>query len=420
MEGQLQEGRVALYSDRPEVLPLAPDADPAELIKRLRCVWQYSAPGDSSGGGGGGEGEAAPMLSAPTAAAPAGAAAVHEDAAWSLVLRAYAARIGTGSILLPVGGLGAVHRLAALSAGGHCLALVGDKAYAQEDELAGLRDPHVAVHGAVSFMANLHAARLHTLAAGGITLHTPFLDGFKVAALLLGGLQARGGRQRCTSHCTHVPCAPPLVQHSGSPPVRKHVSARPTPTASVAAPATPAELLDAAGTPLPPGAVAALPDTLLAWADAMDTFGPDNFVTLQVTGWLAAAAARLRGRVPPPLESSTTCRAAAALRTRRVQGRRRVAAACPRRRATRGVGCRRLPQIQGEHHRPQPVRLGAPRRRHGARRRADSRAALPAPAVQGRELRARARQHGAQTLRRRAGALLGEPAAVRRAPRCVS
>lgn len=84
-----------------------------------------------------------------------------------------------------------MRRLAALGTGGRCLALVGDKAYAQEDELAGLRDPHVAVHGSLSFMANLHASRLAVLASGGMSLHTPFFDGFKVAALLLGGLQVR-------------------------------------------------------------------------------------------------------------------------------------------------------------------------------------------------------------------------------------
>lgn len=247
VEGQLQEGRVSLYSDRAEVLPLPPAADPVDAIRRLKCTWHYSPPGE-------GEGSAPTPAVSPSLIGPAAAASpalVHEDAILSLVLRAYAARLGSGSVLLPVGGIGAVRRLAALGAGGRCLALVGDKAYAQEDELAGLRDPHVALHGSLSFMANLHASRLAVLASGGMSLHTPFFDGFKVAALLLGGLQ-----------------------HEAAGPGRK-VQPPPSP------PTTPADLLSVADSALPAGAVAALPDTLLAWADVMDSFGPDNFVTLQ-------------------------------------------------------------------------------------------------------------------------------------------
>ncbi len=67
--------------------------------------------------------------------------------------------------------------------------------YVHSDSLClqGLRDPHVAVHGSFSFMVrkpvlggthsrrrvsqvNLHAVRLYTLARGGISLHTPYLE----------------------------------------------------------------------------------------------------------------------------------------------------------------------------------------------------------------------------------------------------
>lgn len=42
-----------------------------------------------------------------------------------------------------------------------------------------------------------------------------------------------------------------------------------------------ASVLSANDVTLPPAALAACPDTLFAWADSMDTFGPDNFSTLQ-------------------------------------------------------------------------------------------------------------------------------------------
>ena len=40
-------------------------------------------------------------------------------------------------------------------------------------------------------------------------------------------------------------------------------------------------VIAAAEATLPPGALAAHPDMLLAWADTMDTFGPDTFSALQ-------------------------------------------------------------------------------------------------------------------------------------------
>ena len=41
------------------------------------------------------------------------------------------------------------------------------------------------------------------------------------------------------------------------------------------------DVLSAANTTLPPAALGTHRDMLLAWADAMDTFGPDNFSALQ-------------------------------------------------------------------------------------------------------------------------------------------
>ena len=91
----------------------------------------------------------------------------------------------------------------------------GDKAYGHEEELTGLRDPHVAVHGSFSFMVNFHAVKVYVTNRGGFSLHTPYQDGFKCSAFLVGF-----GEEE-------------------------------------------------------------LPELRYAWADCMETFGPDNFSTLQ-------------------------------------------------------------------------------------------------------------------------------------------
>ena len=48
----------------------------------------------------------------------------------------------------------------------------------------------MAVHGSFSFMTNFHAVRLYSLARGGFSLHTPFMEGFKCSAFLLDGASA--------------------------------------------------------------------------------------------------------------------------------------------------------------------------------------------------------------------------------------
>ena len=95
----------------------------------------------------------------------------------------------------------------------------------------------MAVHGSFSFMTNFHAVRLYTLARGGFSLHTPYMDGFKCSTFVLD---------------------------------------RPPPT-----PLTLEEVVAAADVTLPASALATHRDLLYEWADCMDTFGPDNFSVLQ-------------------------------------------------------------------------------------------------------------------------------------------
>ncbi len=70
---------------------------------------------------------------------------------------------------------------------GGCGGCAGDKAYGHEEELTGLRDPHVAVHGSFSFMVNFHAVKVYVSHRGGFSLSTPFLDGFKCRCVWCGG-----------------------------------------------------------------------------------------------------------------------------------------------------------------------------------------------------------------------------------------
>jgi hypothetical protein len=208
VEGQLQEALVSVLSDRAE-----PDAGDPDVIRRMRCTWDYRP--------------CTPEI--------------YKNAHLQAMLRAYLARLRNASVLVPIGGIGAMSNLAAL-AGGRVVLLAGDKAYNHEEELAGLRDPHVAVHGSFSFMVNFHAVRLYALARGGFSLHTPYLDGFKCSLFVLPG---------------------------------------PAPGASAAAAPSAADLLASADVTLPASALTAFPELTYAWADLMDTFGPDNFSTLQ-------------------------------------------------------------------------------------------------------------------------------------------
>jgi hypothetical protein len=223
VEGQLQVALAGLFSDRAETDPSHPD-----VIKRMRVAWDYR-----------------PVT--PEEAYP-------DDPALQTMLRVYVSRMPNASILVPIGGIRAMSRVGGLSRGQRVFALCGDKAYNHEEELIGLRDPHVAVHGSFSFMVNFHAVRLYTLARGGFSLHSPQLDGFKVSGFVVG-------------------CG------SGAPPSLA------VPLSAASVPAGPAalssELVASLSEVTVSGAALAFPALLCAWADVMDTFGPDNFSTLQ-------------------------------------------------------------------------------------------------------------------------------------------
>jgi tetratricopeptide (TPR) repeat protein len=76
------------------------------------------------------------------------------------------------SILMPIGALRALRRLAALS-GNRALVLSGDKGNNNPEQFIGLMDPHIAVHGSFSLMVNYHAIGAWFTSKGGFALHNP-------------------------------------------------------------------------------------------------------------------------------------------------------------------------------------------------------------------------------------------------------
>jgi hypothetical protein len=108
------------------------------------------------------------------------------DPAMNELVTYYTTRFQNASFLIPVGGLTMCKALTSLS-NDRLLLLIGDKGYSAEEEIEGLRDPHVAIHGSFSLMVNLHSVSRYFDKLGGSAMHTPGLEGFKCAAVYLGG-----------------------------------------------------------------------------------------------------------------------------------------------------------------------------------------------------------------------------------------
>lgn len=152
----------------------------------------------------------------------------YGDEDMNYIVRSYCERMDEASFLVPIGGLHLVRGLASL-AGGRLLLMTGDKGYINESEMAGTRDPHIAVHGSFSVMVNFHALKLYFQRRGGFALHTPHMDGFKCANFYLGiapeqclharwafkeGIQEFGPENFSTlQRCIKEECSNPSLKH---------------------------------------------------------------------------------------------------------------------------------------------------------------------------------------------------------------
>ena len=83
------------------------------------------------------------------------------------------------SFVLPIGAFALFDNLRHIG-GGRLFCIVGDKGYPTAEEFVGPRDPHVAIHGSISFMLNLHALRTFFECMGGFSYATPYRDTFQV------------------------------------------------------------------------------------------------------------------------------------------------------------------------------------------------------------------------------------------------
>eukprot|EP00923_Selenidium_pygospionis_P033338 GHVN01058606.1.p1 GENE.GHVN01058606.1~~GHVN01058606.1.p1 ORF type:complete len:1098 (-),score=117.67 GHVN01058606.1:3990-7283(-) len=90
------------------------------------------------------------------------------------------------SIILPVGALQLLRRLSDWS-GHRLIVMVGDKGYPGIEEFKVQKDPHIAIHGSLSFMVNQHALRNYfqlMLPRGrSFTSYTPYRDTFQITAM---------------------------------------------------------------------------------------------------------------------------------------------------------------------------------------------------------------------------------------------
>ncbi|KAH0482540.1 MAG: hypothetical protein KVP17_003684 [Porospora cf. gigantea B] len=83
------------------------------------------------------------------------------------------------SFTVPVGAIRFVMTMKAFSQSNFLL-LVGDKGYPDAEEFTVRKDPHIAVHGSLSFMVNLHAIRLAWEGSTSESVVTPYKDCFQV------------------------------------------------------------------------------------------------------------------------------------------------------------------------------------------------------------------------------------------------
>ncbi|TDH71062.1 hypothetical protein CCR75_002801 [Bremia lactucae] len=99
----------------------------------------------------------------------------------------YDPALSGATLLVPIGAISAIERLATLSQNG-LLLLSGDKGNNNPDHFRGISDPHIAVHGSFSVMVNYHAIGLYFASRGGFALHSPQEEAsLKVSAFVLPG-----------------------------------------------------------------------------------------------------------------------------------------------------------------------------------------------------------------------------------------
>ncbi|KAG1688696.1 hypothetical protein DVH05_003133 [Phytophthora capsici] len=175
--GVLKEGLVSVGSKRAE----EPDPLDPEIIKRLSNIFKYEQIDETY------YGEAAP----------------HRNNILKWYHEYYDPASSGATLLVPIGAITAIERLAALSKNG-LVALSGDKGNNNPDHFRGVSDPHIAVHGSFSVMVNYHAIGVYFASRGGFALHSPQEEAsLKVSAFVLPAT-ARGDSEAPNSTMTEL------------------------------------------------------------------------------------------------------------------------------------------------------------------------------------------------------------------------
>jgi hypothetical protein len=291
---QLQESLLGLSSPRRRY---EPDLRDPSLIRRARLAWSQR---DVSG--------AlfpmhdAAMAAASTQARPASSSSTTTtanalaassapllnyysgtDAPFNTLLRDLCMQLAASpeatagfSLLLPVGFLRCLNSLMRLSHG-NLLLLAGDKAHTCAADLAGLRAPHLALHGSFSLMANFLALKSWFLTRGGDAVVTPNAEGFRVGAFAtMAWARDNDKEQKHQQQPTGVVASVLSAMRGGGVGVVRARSPSPSSPFEHSFP----DHAAAVSSPSVPFAQA-LPQTGLAFHQSFLTFSPEHFSTLQ-------------------------------------------------------------------------------------------------------------------------------------------
>ncbi|CDI85961.1 TPR domain-containing protein, putative [Eimeria praecox] len=172
-EHEFERALVSIYSPSEEK-----ELDAPEIMLRMTLGWKW---------------QGVDLEAACDPSSPANITYLQRDPTIKEVLLRYRKLNKQLSFVLPIGAFALFRNLSHIG-GGRLFCLVGDKGYPTADEFVGPRDPHIAIHGSISFMLNLHAIRTFFECMGGFSHATPYRDTFQVTGLWLCGTEFEMGR----------------------------------------------------------------------------------------------------------------------------------------------------------------------------------------------------------------------------------
>ncbi|EEA05263.1 TPR repeat-containing protein [Cryptosporidium muris RN66] len=107
---------------------------------------------------------------------------IENDEIMRSVIKSYISYNRKLSFVLPIGAIKMLRNFHEFS-NGNLLVLIGDKGYPDESEFNSIRIPHIAIHGCMSFMVNLHAIKLYFDFLGGYSIATRYKDTFQITCI---------------------------------------------------------------------------------------------------------------------------------------------------------------------------------------------------------------------------------------------